>query len=167
MIVNTALKNNYNITFSNNIAEVRSQINKSHNALHALQVFNIGAVIANFSARETLREPNYLTVQTGETTHILLAPEYLQYINHSCNPNCFFNTATMQLKCLKPIAPNDEFTFFYPSTEWQMEQPFACQCNNKNCLSIIQGANFLNEQALNNYRFTTFIAAKIASKVYA
>ncbi len=78
----------------------------------------------------------YLTVQTGTDRHITLIPDFLQYINHSCSPNIFFNTTTMELVCLQPIQPGDEFTFFYPSTEWEMAQPFVCNCGTAGMFTI-------------------------------
>ena len=52
-------------------------------------------VICSFSAGITQSYATYLTVQTGADRHITLMPEFLQYINHSCGPNVFFNTATI------------------------------------------------------------------------
>jgi hypothetical protein len=161
MIQNPSLKNNYTILFQNEIAEVRKQETIHHHSLHALQAYNTGDIIAPFIARDILNKPNYLTVQTGENTHILLQPEYLQYVNHSCNPNCFFNTDTMELECIQPICINDEFTFFYPSTEWYMEQSFVCHCASHNCNVLIQGAYFLPPEVISNYKVTNFIQSKL------
>lgn len=33
--------------------------------------------------------------------------------------------------------------FFYPSTEWEMAQPFQCQCNTASCRGTIGGASQL------------------------
>lgn len=94
--------------------------------------------MCGFSERARLDAPNYLTVQLSPTEHILLAPAWLQNINHSCAPNVFFNTATMELECLKNVSRGEELTFFYPSTEWDMEAPFACLCGSSDCLKTIQ-----------------------------
>ena len=73
-------------------------------ALHAAQPIATGEVIGFFNAKENFARPSYLTVQIGIKKHITLMPEFLQYINHSCSPNVFFDTTLMQLVCLKPIA---------------------------------------------------------------
>jgi hypothetical protein len=52
--------------------------------------------------------PNYLTVQIGENRHIRLDPEYLKNINHSCDPNVFFDTAAMEVVALQDIAAGQE-----------------------------------------------------------
>ena len=91
-------------TISNHvIAERRQKLSNEQNALFALQSFQPGEVIADFSAGTIAAEPTYLTVQVGIGKHITLQPEFLQYINHSCEPNVFFNTTTMQLVALKEI----------------------------------------------------------------
>jgi hypothetical protein len=129
--------------------------------------FNKGDILMSFAARETLNEPNYLTVQIKVREHILLAPIEIQYINHSCSPNIFFNTTTFNLEALENIKAGEEITFFYPSTEWKMEQPFTCSCDNINCLKTIQGAYYLKEQDVANYRFTEFILQQLTKEKIA
>lgn len=116
-----------------------------------------GETISRFHAGLTQSYATYLTVQTGPGKHITLQPEFLQYINHSCDPNVFFDTTSMELICLKPLKPGDELTFFYPSTEWDMAQPFVCNCGNSNCLQLINGASHLDKSTLKKYRLTDFI----------
>lgn len=51
------------------------------------------------------------------------------YINHSCAPNVAMDVDRMVVRALEDIAIGEELSFFYPSTEWEMEQPFECWCN--------------------------------------
>ena len=146
------------------IAEVRQRISNQQNALFALQSFQPGEVIADFNAGTIAAEPTYLTVQVDVGKHITLQPEFLQYINHSCDPNVFFNTSTMQLVALREISNREEMTFFYPSTEWKMTQSFNCYCGSEHCLGEIKGAAFLPEEALKQYRFTDFIQQQLAKR---
>lgn len=134
-------------------------------SLHASTRFNRGDVISPFSAGSTKRHPTYLTVQIADKKHITLVPEFLQYINHSCAPNVFFDTTKMELVCLKAIKPGEELTFFYPSTEWDMAAPFACNCGSRECLQIISGAAQLSLDILEKYRLTDFIRQKINQQV--
>ena len=124
-----------------------------------------GDVICAFSAATTQSFATYLTVQTGTNRHITLKPEFLQYINHSCNPNTFFNTTSMELVCLQPIQPGDELTFFYPSTEWEMAQPFVCNCNSAACIQLINGASHLSIETLSKYKLTDFIRQQVRQKL--
>lgn len=123
-----------------------------------------GEVLARFGARETLASPTYLTVQTGPDTHILLAPEHLQYINHSCDPNVFFNTTRMEIVALRAIAPGEEVRFFYPSTEWTMDRAFDCQCGSTACLGRIAGADQLDVHTLERYAFNQHILDRLAEQ---
>lgn len=145
-------------------AEVLRNTSTGQQQLSSLQTYQPGDVLCTFHAGETLTHPTYLTVQIGIDTHITLRPEFLQYINHSCDPNVFFDTTAMQLVCLKPIEAGEEFTFFYPSTEWSMIQPFVCQCGSVNCLQLIQGASYLSSETLQKYRLTNFIQQQLYRK---
>src|SRR5512145_1683106 len=104
------------------IAQVRQSLVNQQNALFAQRSFQPGEIIAEFSAGTIAAEPTYLTVQVDVGKHITLQPEFLQYINHSCDPNVFFDTTLMQLLALRELKSGDEMTFFYPSTEWKMTQ---------------------------------------------
>ena len=152
-------------TISNHgIAERRQKISNDQNALFVLQPYQPGEVIADFSAGTISAEPTYLTVQVGVAKHITLQPEFLQYINHSCDPNVFFDTTTMQLVALKELQPEVELTFFYPSTEWKMTQSFGCYCGSSQCLGEIKGAAFLSKDEQERYRFTDFIQQQLAKQ---
>ncbi|HRG24409.1 MAG TPA: SET domain-containing protein-lysine N-methyltransferase, partial [Chitinophagaceae bacterium] len=106
----------------------------------------------------------YLTVQIAEGKHITLQPEFLQYINHSCEPNVFFDTTMMHLVALKDIPAGTEFVFFYPSSEWEMTQSFHCYCGKPACLGEIRGAAHLSQEAISQHRFTDFIQSRLAKK---
>lgn len=121
-------------------------------------------VLSRFHAGITQSYATYLTVQTGTDMHITLQPEFLQYINHSCEPSVFFDTARMELIALKSLEPGEELTFFYPSTEWEMAQPFVCNCGSKNCLQLINGASHLDNSTLKRYKLTDFINQQLRQK---
>lgn len=145
-------------------AEVLRNTTTGQQQLSSLQAYQPGDILCSFHAGETVEQPTYLTVQTGIDRHITLRPEFLQYINHSCDPNVFFDTTSFQLVCLRPIEAGEEFTFFYPSTEWEMIQPFVCQCKSTNCLQLIQGASYLSTETLDKYRLTDFIQQQLRRK---
>lgn len=146
------------------IAEVRQNSSNGQNALFVLRPYQAGEVIAGFSAGTIAAEPTYLTVQVGVGKHITLQPEFLQYINHSCDPNVFFDTSSMQLVALKDLQPEEELVFFYPSTEWKMTQSFSCYCGSRKCLGKIRGAAYLTPEIQSQYRFTDFIQQQLSKK---
>lgn len=154
----------YAMISKHGFADIMQNAATGEKSLHATRFFDAGEVISDFSAAQTFNTPNYLTVQTGDDEHIMLSPEFLQYINHSCNPNVFFDTTTMQVIALKEIQPGDELLFFYPSTEWDMAQPFDCFCGTSECLHRIQGAAHLSDEEAMRYRLTQFIQEKIQQR---
>ena len=146
------------------LAEVRTDVITGHRSLFAKKSFQPEDVISEFYWNEVLNKPTYLTVQIGENEHIELLPSFLECANHSCAPNAFFDTTRRQLVCILPIAKGEEITFFYPSAEWDMDQPFDCHCNSSACIGHIAGAKYLSEAQKNHYRFTDFIQHKIAGQ---
>ncbi len=154
----------YRTISNHSIAEVRQKVSNGQNALFALRDYHAGEIIASFSAGTIAAEPTYLTVQVGNGKHITLQPEFLQYINHSCAPNVFFNTTTMEVVALREIGKDEEMLFFYPSTEWKMTQSFTCYCGSPACLGEIKGAAYLSKQVLKQYRLTDFIQQQLAKR---
>ena len=143
------------------IAVVHQNRDNHQNSLHAKVSFAPGDVISSFNAGVVQSYATYLTVQTGKDRHITLQPEFLQYINHSCAPNVFFDTTAMQLICIRAMQAGDEMTFFYPSTEWEMSQPFLCNCGDPGCLQLINGASHLSVETLAKYQLTDFIRSRV------
>jgi SET domain len=159
----TTIASPYQIISHHAFADVLLNTDTNQKSLNATKPIAVGEVISFFNAKETFTRPTYLTVQVGFNKHITLMPEFLQYINHSCSPNVFFDTTLMQLVCIKEIGLGEELRFFYPSTEWQMDQTFVCNCGATNCLQLIQGASYLSNSAIANHRFTDFIAQQFAA----
>ena len=138
--------------------------NKENNqhGLFANASFKAGSTIVAFNASKIVDTPNYLTVQVSEHKHIHLSPEYLQYVNHCCEPNVLFNTTTMQLECISDIEAGEELRFFYPATEWRIAQQFICNCGKPSCVGLIQGAADTPTEVLNKYKLTDFIKSMAA-----
>lgn len=130
-------------------------------AVHAAINLPHHHILCDFKAKETSNMPCYLSLQINEDQHIMLDPEWLQYINHSCAPNVYFDTNAIHLVTLRPIKAGEELTFFYPSTEWSMAQGFKCLCGHENCLQEIKGAKFLSNEILSNYRLSEHIKCKL------
>ena len=155
--------NIYTVLSSHGIADIVENSNTQQKSLHATAAFNTGDIICNFSAATELETPTYLTIQIGINKHITLSPNFIQYINHSCDPNVFFNTSTMKLMALKNISIGDELVFFYPSTEWEMTQSFQCFCQSLACLKEIKGAAYLSADTISKYQFTEFILKQLGA----
>jgi hypothetical protein len=164
MLFNTASLPVNKLVFANEMFEVWKDEVSGHHSTFSIVGFQPGDTVCEFGASAILQTPSYLTVQTGIDEHICLQPYFLQYINHSCSPNIFFDTTTFKVVCLQPVTPGDELCYFYPATEWQMAQPFQCVCGAANCLGYIGGAYYLSKEMLSGYRLSDFIIQQIKNK---
>ncbi|MEP7266269.1 MAG: SET domain-containing methyltransferase [Saprospiraceae bacterium] len=123
----------------------------------ATRDIHAGEILYPFGPRQIQSHPTYLTVQVGEGKHIVLDPEFLAAINHGCDPNVFFDVDNYVLRCVKDIKEGEQLTYFYPSTEWNMTQPFDCSCGSKKCLGYIQGAQFIDAEVMARYDTSIYI----------
>ena len=101
---------------------------------------------------------NRFTVQAGVGTHLAgIGP--LTFMNHSCVPNVIINTPDMSVMAIRDIAAGEELTFFYPSTEWHMAEPFNCHCGAASCIGRVAGADSLSDDILSRYFLNQHIHA--------
>ena len=117
-----------------------------------------GAVFATITGT-TPSHKAYTSVQTGRDTHIELNSD-LVYCNHSCAPSLVFDMARMEVRVVddKPLKIGDALTFFYPSSEWEMDQPFQCTCEASGCRGWISGAKTMAAEELDGYWLNGHIA---------
>ncbi|RMZ68838.1 galactose-proton symport [Pyrenophora seminiperda CCB06] len=95
----------------------------------------------------------YSSVQASRNLHIELNSD-LVYINHSCAPSLVFDMARWEIRVSeqgKGLKEGDELTFFYPSTEWVMAQPFDCLCKTERCVGRVSGARDMDAGVLGRY----------------
>jgi hypothetical protein len=154
--------NDIELLSNHNIVEVVLNKKTNQKLLRSLVSFKKGDVITSFSASAVLEKPNHLTVQIDHNKHIELSPDFLQYTNHSCSPNVFYNTTTMKLIAIEEIKVGDEICFFYPSTEIDMAQPFICGCGSHCCLKEIKGAMHMDNELLKKYALTDFVKNQLS-----
>ncbi|KAI5856324.1 hypothetical protein BZA05DRAFT_388112 [Tricharina praecox] len=128
-----------------------------------------GAVFAALSTPPlTPAKKAYSTVQTSATTHVELNSD-LVYINHSCAPSLEFDIARMEIRVARDIKggtlnQGQELTFFYPSTEWDMAQPFDCHCGEEQCRGTINGAGQMSREKLEGYWFNEWVEKALQEK---
>ena len=151
----------YRLISDHGFAEVRLNLTNNQKTTIALRPFRAGEVFSEFGAKKVLRVPNYLSFQIAHNKHILIDPDFLQCINHSCDPNLFFDTTAMKVITLKPIKRGEELTWFYPSAEWEMAQSFQCFCGSPNCLGEIKGAAYLAKNVLNHYKLNRLVQQQL------
>ncbi|KAF7724073.1 hypothetical protein EC973_001406 [Apophysomyces ossiformis] len=105
----------------------------------------------------------YSSVQISENEHIELNSDLL-YMNHSCNPSTHMDVDHLAIVALHDLKAGDELTFFYPSTEWDMAQPFACWCGSEKCIKTVKGAQHLPTETLKQFVLSKHIQELIAQR---
>ena len=112
--------------------------------------YQTGEKVQEYQYKEIVSTPNKYTVQIGENKHAMGSDEtWAIYVNHSCNPNTFFNIQTMSFYARKNLSKGEEITFNYLTTEHDMREQFECQCGSENCIKFIQGNKYLTEEKKN------------------
>ena len=111
-----------------------------------------GGLFAQITESTPTDTDTYATVQSGRNIRIDLNSD-LVYVNHSCQPSLVFDMARFEVRVVEdqPLRAGDDLTFFYPSSEWKMVQPFDCQCGARKCLGRIEGAATVGENVLRQY----------------
>jgi hypothetical protein len=132
--------------------EVRD--NAGIKAVYAKQAIRQDSVIFYLKGNISTRPSKY-TIQLGTDQHlnppVTRKPKddldySWQYLNHCCAPNGYINMRERTFRALRDIAPGEEVTFNYLTTESEMAAPFNCLCGSANCFAFIQGRNFLNRE---------------------
>ncbi|PKY03228.1 galactose-proton symport [Aspergillus campestris IBT 28561] len=125
-----------------------------------------GALFAKI-ATATPAKKAYTSVQTGRDSHIELNSD-LVYCNHSCDPSLVFDMSRMEVRVVdhRPLNKGDALTFFYPSSEWEMDQPFQCSCGAGEgvCRGWIAGAGQMGQDAIKGYWLNPHIEEMVAER---
>jgi SET domain-containing protein len=114
-------------------------------------------VTGNIYAEHELPDPNHpALLQVGPNVFIGPSGTFDDYINHSCNPNCWMHVAGNRAICfsLYVIPAGAELTFDYSTTatdthdKWKME----CACGHAKCRQVISGFQYLEPELQEEYK---------------
>ena len=126
-----------------------------------------GALFARITSATYSPRRSYSSVQATRDADIELNSD-LVFINHSCDPSLEFDMTKFEVRVVqhRPLRKGDELSFFYPSTEWDMAQPFDCGCGASEvvCLKWITGAKFVDEKILRRYWLNQHIEELLAER---
>jgi SET domain len=125
---------------------------KTENKFRSLitkQAYKKGDLICEIPTEKVIGKANRYTVQIGRDRHTEVGK--LSALNHSCDPNVILDTENLQMVACRDIEQAEELSFFYPSTEWEMDAPFICLCGASNCIHVVAGARFLPLSTLENH----------------
>jgi hypothetical protein len=125
---------------------------KTENKFRSLitkQAYKKGEVICEIPTEKVVDTANRYTVQIDRDKHTEVGK--LSALNHSCDPNVILDTEQLVMVARREIEKGEELSFFYPSTEWEMDAPFICLCGASNCIHVVAGARFLPLSTLENH----------------
>jgi hypothetical protein len=123
-----------------------------------------GELVCRIEEYRVVESPTYQTIQVGAGQH-LEELGMVAYMNHSCQPNTLIDTSTLTVIAARNIAAGEGLTFFYPSTEWEMERPFVCLCGAAQCIGIVAGARFLPVDVLSRYFINRHVREMIGAQL--
>lgn len=110
-----------------------------------------GEVLLAFE-RNFVSRPSRFTLQIDEGVfQISSSPGTLEnYINHSCDPNCYIDFSELVFRARRKIRQGEELSFNYNTTEWDMERGtdkgFVCCCSAENCVYKVRGFRYLSPE---------------------
>ena len=113
------------------------------------QAYKKGDAICVMPSENIVDKPTRFTVQISKDKHTHVGK--LAALNHSCDPNVILDTEGMVMIARRDIEKGEELSFFYPSTEWEMQAPFICLCGATNCIHVVAGARFLPLSTLESH----------------
>ncbi len=106
---------------------------------------------------QTFTAPTIFTIQVAADCHVLTTCG--SYVNHSCQPNCGFDSRQRVFRALHLIQAGDEITFDYHTTEYELCSPFQCQCGAIHCVQQVLGYKHL--AAVHRQRLAPWTAAHL------
>lgn len=130
--------------------------------LRAVKPIRAGEVIFYLSG-EIVDVPTKFTIQLDETRHVVTANGLWKSMNHACEPNVRIDVDTREMIAIRDLAPGEELTFNYNTTEWDMASPFACGCGAASCAGTIRGFRHLDSRQRAAIRswLSPFIASRV------
>ncbi|HEU5270960.1 MAG TPA: SET domain-containing protein-lysine N-methyltransferase [Jatrophihabitans sp.] len=133
-------------------------------ALRAQRAIPNGSLVYSLErAGARLSAPTVSSLQVGVDEHLDDPTGW--YLNHSCEPNVFVDTTEFTVVAVRDIQPGEDLQYFYPATEWDLAEPFACACGSRNCLGLIAGARETDPAVLDRYRLNEHIQLLRGSKL--
>lgn len=146
----------------------RLNVERSEKAFGSRAVSLVGLPAGALFARITTATPAtkaYSSVQISENDHIELNSD-LVYCNHSCDPSLIFDMSKFEIRVAadRDLKKGDALTFWYPSSEWDMAQPFDCTCGTDRCKDRIGGAKDMDLAVLREYWLNDHIERMLATR---
>ena len=122
---------------------VESSSGSNGGAIKAAQRISKGTSVLKINGT-LVNAPDKHTIQIGKQAHIRPNGQLWGFLNHSCDPNSRIDFKTWSLVTTRAVLKNEELTFNYLTTEWELAAPFLCGCGAEACLGVIRGLRHLS-----------------------
>jgi hypothetical protein len=69
------------------------------------------------------------------------------------------DTTKMEVRVARgrDLKKGDMLSFFYPSTEWEMDRGFGCLCGEESCVGEVKGAKDMSKEELKRWFINGYI----------
>lgn len=104
-----------------------------------------------------------LSIQVEEELFLVAQNEGpADYVNHSCDPNSGLS-GQIGLVALRDIAPGEEITFDYATSDSTDYDEFKCECGAPNCRGTVRGSDWRNPELWKKYagHFSPYLQRRI------
>jgi hypothetical protein len=110
------------------------------------RIFEIQGRVTAVPSRYSVQIDQDCHIDTGSDHDLqeLLDQYCWRFMNHHCEPNAVIRGRTVY--AIRSIRPWEEITFDYNTTEYEMAEPFPCNCGSKLCRGEIGGFKYLSAE---------------------
>lgn len=140
--------------------------------MFAKKIIKKGEVIFHFDGKMgDGAHTNAEALQMDEDKFLESTAKFDDFLNHSCNPNCYIDWQTLNLVALKNIQKDEELSFDYNISEYDLLDggnfSFKCKCSSKNCIGEIKGFKYLSPEQKNKIQkfISPFLKNKFEQKL--
>lgn len=122
-------------------------------------------------SESSMPDPNHpALLQINHDTFIGPSGDVDDYINHSCDPNCYLHIVGNRaiIYSLYLIPANSELTFDYSTSstdtieKWHLD----CKCGSKKCRKLISGLSYLDDSLKKEYQDKKMIPMFLTNKMF-
>lgn len=95
-------------------------------------------------------QTNKESLQIDKDKFLESTVEFDNFLNHSCDPNCYIDWHSYNLVALRDIKKGEELSFNYNTAEYDLINlvkncSFKCNCGSINCIGEVRGFKFLSK----------------------
>lgn len=148
------------------------ETNRGDKGLFATRAINKKEIIFTFIGKLVpLSYPDPKALQVSETELLSSTVGYDDFLNHSCEPNCYVRFGeSVELVALRPIEEGEELSFNYNTTEYEMMTQgchFACSCASRQCQGEVRGFAYLSlsEQKRLRRFLSPYLLKKLSERI--